>query len=178
MSNLLDKAANYCVLWHSGQKRKYINIPYASHCFAVMEIVSEVSQDENMLCASLLHDSVEDCENIELETINALFNPRITELVDWLTDVSRPGDGNRAKRKAIDRQHTADAPPEAKTIKLADLIHNTSSITKYDPDFAKVYMKEKCLLLDVLSDGDSRLFDRAHRLLIDYQTEQVQQAIR
>ena len=43
-------------------------------------------------------------------------------LVDCLTDVSKPSDGNRAVRKEIDRQHLAKASPKAKTIKLADLI--------------------------------------------------------
>ena len=67
----------------------------------------------------------------------------MAELVDDLTDVSKPQDGNRATRKELDRQHTAKASPDAKTIKLADLISNSRSIMKDDPNFAKVYMKEK-----------------------------------
>jgi GrpB-like predicted nucleotidyltransferase (UPF0157 family) len=67
-------------------------------------------------------------------------------------------------RKAIDLQHTAAAPPEAKTVKLADLISNTQSIVKYDPKFAKIYLEEKRRLLTVLGDGDATLFARASAL--------------
>jgi hypothetical protein len=85
-------------------------------------------------------------------------------LVEQLTDVSRPEDGNRAKRKAIDRAHTAKASPEAKTIKLADLIDNTRSIVELDPGFAKIYLVEKVLLLEVLQEGDAGLWEMARRM--------------
>lgn len=39
-----------------------------------------------------------------------------TRLVEMLTDVSRPEDGNRAARKARDRDHLAMASPDAQTI--------------------------------------------------------------
>ena len=54
------------------------------------------------------------------------------------------------------------ATPEAKTIKLADLIDNTKSIVEHDPRFAKVYLEEKRLLLEVLKDGDETLWQQAH----------------
>lgn len=76
-------------------------------------------------------------------------------MVDMLTDVSRPEDGNRAARKKLDREHLAKATPEVKTIKLADLIHNTESIVAHDPKFAEVYLEEKRALLSVLKDCTS-----------------------
>jgi hypothetical protein len=82
-----------------------------------------------------------------------------------LTDVSRPEDGNRAARKAIDLAHTAKASPAAKTIKLADLIDNTRSIVERDPDFAKVYLQEKARLLEVLQEGDPTLMAMAREYL-------------
>ena len=87
-------------------------------------------------------------------------------LVRDLTDVSKPEDGNRAVRKEIDRQHTAQASPQAKTIKLADLISNTVSIVEHDPKFARIYLKEKALLLEVLTEGDPTLYAMATKLLI------------
>jgi hypothetical protein len=41
------------------------------------------------------------------------FGPAVARLVDGLTDVSRPGDANRAARKAIDRAHVAAASVRA-----------------------------------------------------------------
>jgi hypothetical protein len=91
------------------------------------------------------------------------FGADIAALVGWLTDVSKPEDGNRAHRKAMDREHTAAAPAEAQTIKLADLISNSKSIMEHDPAFAKTYLEEKRLLLAVMTKGDRDLHTMATR---------------
>ena len=173
----LHRAVRFATIQHSGQDRKYSGVPYICHPLAVMEIVRGVTDNEDMLCAAVLHDTVEDT-TATIDIVRSNFGDSIADLVDWLTDASKPEDGNRVTRKEIDRQHTANASPDAKTIKLADLIHNTESITASDPDFAVVYMKEKELLLDVLKEGDSRLWDRAYKSLQDYQSNLVQEALR
>jgi hypothetical protein len=91
------------------------------------------------------------------------FGTDIATLVGWLTDVSKPEDGPRWYRKKLDREHTAAAPAEAQTIKLADLISNTKSIMAHDPKFAKVYLEEKRLLLDVMTRGDAGLMAEARK---------------
>jgi hypothetical protein len=89
------------------------------------------------------------------------------ELVKELTDVSRPGDGNRAVRKAIDRQHTAGASRRAKTIKLADVIDNCQDICRHDPRFGRVYIGEMRALMEVLGEGDRSLFEKASRIMAE-----------
>jgi hypothetical protein len=91
------------------------------------------------------------------------FGIDIATLVSWLTDVSRPEDGNRAVRKAMDREHSAAAPAEAQTIKLADLISNSRSIMEHDPAFARTYLEEKRMLLAVMTRGDAGLHAEASR---------------
>lgn len=73
--------------------------------------------------------------------------------------------GNRKTRKRIDLEHTSQATPEAKSVKLADLIHNSGSITKYDSNFSKTYMNEKRELLKVLKEGNEKLYIKLHYLL-------------
>lgn len=145
-----------------GQKRKYTFEPYWHHCVEVAEIVqtSAVGATSEMIAAAWLHDTVEDTA-ISIETIEDVFGATVAALVSDLTDVSKPEDGNRAARKEIDRNHTANASPEAKTIKLADLISNSRSIKERDPDFARVYLREKARLLEVLTEGDEMLWKRA-----------------
>ena len=82
-----------------------------------------------------------------------------------LTDVSRPEDGNRATRKELDRLHVAKAPPRAKTIKLADIISNVSTIAAFDPGFAEVYIPEREAVLAVLTEGDPALYAKASEAL-------------
>ena len=63
--------------------------------------------------------------------------------------------------KRLSRERLARAPGWVQTIKCADLISNTSSIVKHDPVFAKTYLEEKRLLLDVLTMADKRLRELA-----------------
>ena len=167
MDSNLSAAINFAKKAHEGQVRKYTNEPYFSHPFAVAGLVASVSEDEDMIVASILHDVVEDTP-VELETIRGIWGDRVASFVSDMTDISLPEDGNRRTRKAIDRSHTAKASKEAKTIKLADLIDNTKTIVAFDLKFAKVYMAEKKQLLRVLKEGDQTLFKIADNLVKSY----------
>lgn len=140
--------------------RKYSGEPYIVHPISVAAIVSSVKHTEEMVASALLHDVVEDT-TVTLEEIEVWFGERVCELVYWLTDVSRPEDGNRKARKDKDRDHIAMAPAEAQTIKLADVIHNTYDIVENDPGFARTYLKEMVKLLKVLVHGDLTLYAQA-----------------
>jgi hypothetical protein len=59
------------------------------------------------------------------------------------------------------------APAEAQTIKLADLISNTRSIMEHDEAFAKTYLAEKRLLLEVMTKGDRGLLAVARKQIGD-----------
>jgi len=146
-----------------GQIRKYTLDPYMVHPIEVAHIVRTVPCTDAMIAAAYLHDVLEDTRVTEAELRDA-FGDEITNLVLWLTDVSKPSDGVRAVRKRIDREHTAKAPAEAQTVKVADLISNSRSITKYDPEFAKVYLQEKLLLLEVLTKADATLRQQAYKI--------------
>jgi (p)ppGpp synthase/HD superfamily hydrolase len=103
---------------------------------------------------------------VTLGKIHTHFGERVADLVFWLSNISKPKDGNRKARKAKDRDHLAMAPADAQTIKCADLIDNTQSIVQYDPDFAKVYIPEKLELLRVLTSADTGLWGRAMAMVL------------
>jgi hypothetical protein len=165
MADLVANARRFATLAHQriDHRRKYSKQPYDVHLKAVAQIVASVSDDPEMLAAAWLHDVVEDTP-ATLEELEREFGPGVAGLVKELTDVSRPGDGNRSARKAIDRAHLATASPRAKTIKLADLCDNARDICAADPHFARVYLREMAALLEVLGDGDARLMRRARRI--------------
>lgn len=161
MNAFIHRAAAFATEKHKDQKRKYTGDPYIIHPAAVATLVSDCPEcTDEMIVAAWLHDTVEDC-GISNGEIQELFGVAVAELVGWLTDVSVPSDGNRATRKAIDRNHTAQAPAAAQTIKLADLIDNSVSIIRHDEKFAKVFLQEKTLLLKVLTKGNKRLLEQA-----------------
>ena len=164
-----DKARLFAEAAHAGinQRRKYTGEPYINHPAAVVELVRSVPHTPEMIAAAWLHDVLEDTP-AGLATIIIEFGAEVAILVNHLTDISQPSQGNRAARKAIDRAHTARASPAAKTIKLADLIDNSRSIVARDPDFARVYIAEKALLLEVLREGDATLWAMAADLVNQY----------
>ncbi len=163
MDQLVKRAKIYAREAHQriDQRRKYSNLPYHVHLESVAELVTSVSDDEEMIAAAWLHDVVEDTP-ATLEDLEKEFGKNVSQLVKELTDISRPSDGNRARRKSIDRNHLASASPRAKTVKLADLIHNSKDITHHDPHFARIYLSEMSALLKVLGEGDSNLYKRAN----------------
>lgn len=170
MTNTLVKnALIFATAAHAAVKqvRKYTGEPYIVHPIEVRNIlvsyaVNPVSPEQE--AAALMHDVVEDT-GVTIELVESTFGPKVAELVGYLTDVSKPEDGNRKMRKAIDREHIALACPEAQTVKLADLCSNTRTIVAYDPDFARVYLREKKLLLEVLQNADPGLLNYARSTL-------------
>lgn len=167
--NAIDKAMLFSKVAHNavGQRRKGNNAPYWTHPYAVMQIVKSVPHTETQLIAALLHDVVEDTE-ITVSQVAEEFGNDVAVMVDWLTDRSTLEMGNRAVRKAYDRNRLAKAPGAVQTVKLADLIHNSSSITVYDPGFARIYMQEKQALLAVLTRGDATLHAYATSIVNEY----------
>jgi len=164
--SLAERAKIYAIEAHSriNHRRKYSLEPYDVHLKDVVDIVTSITEDEEIIAAAWLHDVVEDTPatflNLEQE-----FGSSVAQLVSEVTDVSMPANGNRATRKALDRAHLANASWRGKTIKLADLIDNCRDICSHDPEFAKVYLTEMSGLLEVLSDGHPVLFSQAMELM-------------
>ena len=157
-SQRISLAGAYAKNAHVGQTRKYTGEPYIVHPAAVAELLRLNYKDctEDMYMAALLHDTVEDTDATH-EEIARFFGDKVSELVKGLTDVSKPEDGNRATRKAIDRDHLAQGSKEVQTIKVFDLIHNTESIREHDPKFWEVYKLEKQDLLNVMTKVDPEI---------------------
>ncbi len=163
MSNLIQRAAIFAHNAHHGQVRKYSGLPYIIHPAQVAATVALVTDNQYLIAAAWLHDVVEDTEVTHAD-IDFEFGYTVGQFVWEVTDVSRPKDGNRAARKAVDRDHLSRASHEGQTLKLADLICNTRSIVAEDPNFAVVYLAEKRALLKVLTRGNKTLWDEATRL--------------
>lgn len=180
--NIVERARVFATAAHAAvkQKRKYTGEDYIVHPTEVAGIVQSVGGTDAQIAAAYLHDVVEDT-GVTIEQVEAEFGSEVAALVGWLTDVSKPTDGNRKVRKTIDRKHTAKAPAAAKTVKLADLISNTQSIVKHDLNFAETYLEEKMELLEVLTDGDTNLWQQAKFMCIEskriVQENRVQQAL-
>ncbi|WP_275288819.1 HD domain-containing protein [Halomonas elongata] len=170
MTDLIMRAAIYSRAAHQavGQRRKYTGEPYHLHPKAVAKTVESIGGTPEMVAAAYLHDVVEDT-HVTFRALVHEFGPTVAGYVFDLTDqFIDPDWGNRAQRKAMERDRLARISAEAQTIKLADLIDNTQSIVERDPGFARVYMAEKRELLKVMRAGDSHLLELAWGVVDTY----------
>ena len=79
---MINKAIHYAVNAHAGQFRKGTRTPFIVHPMEVGVIVSQMTNDEEIISAAFLHDKVEDCPEITVEDIRQEFGDRIASLVD------------------------------------------------------------------------------------------------
>jgi (p)ppGpp synthase/HD superfamily hydrolase len=147
IARALDCAKKY----HFGQVRKYTNEPYISHPVHVACLyIRYAGFDVLAATVLLLHDVVEDC-GASLAAIAMLFGIEVADGVAFLTESKM---GNRATRKARQREKLSKAPAYIQTGKVCDLLSNIPLIKENDPSFYKAYRLEALALLDALTLAD------------------------
>ena len=156
---------------HKGQTRRYTREPYITHPLAVAQMLfrSLNKLDTPLLCAAMLHDTLEDTNTTEDE-LKQCFGTDVTQLVIEVTEFSTLADGNRFIRKELDRRYLKRVSNRAKALKLADLIHNSRSIIEHAKNgFAEIYMTEKKLLIEDIKEGNFGLYQIALKIIEDYE---------
>lgn len=162
MDRIVLRAQTVASAAHVGQNRKYTGEPYLVHPQAVADIIARHNGAAWLQAAALLHDTIEDTE-LTLEDLVGEFPPEVVDAVDYMTE--RAWAGNRKIRKTAECCRLAQGSTDCQSLKLADLIDNTSSIVEHDPSFAVVYLREKRALLDALSDAWPTIRVEAERVL-------------
>ncbi|AHI20189.1 HD domain-containing protein [Corynebacterium casei] len=128
MEPRLFRAINVAAWAHAGQMRKGTEIPYISHPFAVMHLVSQQpGVDEDTVIAALLHDVLEDVpERYSQEDMVRDFGSVVTSYVQMVSkDKSLPSWQERADDYLI---RLRSAPFSALVIIACDKFHNLGSI--------------------------------------------------
>lgn len=164
-TNMRRLAKMFAKLAHAGQVRKYTGEAYIVHPLNVVQILKRHGiEDDITLTSAWLHDTIEDT-GTTYDEILSIFGREVADNVLALSDLEEGK--NRADRKRKSRERLALANERVQNIKVADLIDNTSSIVEHDPEFAKVYLHEKRLLLDVLTKAKPSLLEEARRQISD-----------
>lgn len=147
---IIIKAIEFANRAHADQVRKYTGQPYIFHPMRVAMAVANHRGSDEMICAAVLHDTVEDC-GVHIADILKEFGPDIARLVDELTNKTKASDLPRAERKRMDRERIATISTDAKIIKALDRIDNLRELVNAPYDFRKKYHQESRELLRVLS---------------------------
>ncbi len=123
---LVEKAYKFAEQAHAGQKRKS-GEPYFIHPCFVASILTELMIDPPTIAAGLLHDTVEDCEGITLDTIRQEFGEEVAHLVDGVTKLNKLdfADKEEAQAESLRKMILAMSKDiRVVLIKLADRLHN------------------------------------------------------
>ena len=127
---LVINAYNYAYEAYKGLKRK-TGEAFIMHPIEVAKIViTEVRLGVNSVICALLHDVVEDNEDIELEDIEHHFGKEIASIVDGLTKITNVYDGQKNLQAETFRKLLLTIPKDIRVIliKLADRLHNMRTL--------------------------------------------------
>ena len=83
--NVLEEAILFAIKEHEGQMRKLAGTPYILHPLEVAAIIATVTDDQEIMAAGVLHDTIEDC-GTDPKLIREKFGPRVSALVQSETE--------------------------------------------------------------------------------------------
>ncbi len=90
-----------------------------------------MTDDEEIICAAILHDTIEDCEGVTREEISKMFTERVANLV---AQESEDKSKTWMERKSATIEHLKNAPREVQMIGLADKLSNMRDIDRDYPE--------------------------------------------
>ena len=129
-TSLLDKAIVFAVNAHQGVERKGKGFPYIVHPMEAVSIAATMTNNQELLAAAALHDTVEDTD-VTFRDIEREFGKRVADLVDAESDVEFAGKTREEswrlrKEEAISRLSAAEN--DVKIVALADKLSNIRAI--------------------------------------------------
>jgi guanosine-3',5'-bis(diphosphate) 3'-pyrophosphohydrolase len=131
-TSLLLKALAFAAHKHRDQRRKDAEgSPYINHPIGLANVLASEGgiSDIVVLCAAVLHDTIEDTETTQPE-LQAQFGKEIAAVVVEVTDdKSLP----KAERKQLQVEHAAHISEHARLVKLADKICNLRDVVQSPP---------------------------------------------
>jgi guanosine-3',5'-bis(diphosphate) 3'-pyrophosphohydrolase len=128
----LIRAIAFAAEKHRKQRRKDADAsPYINHPIGLADVLANEGgiEDPVVLCAAVLHDTIEDTETTT-EELEAQFGHAVTAIVLEVTD-DKSLEKHVRKQRQI--EHAPHSSPEARLVKLADKICNLRDIIASPP---------------------------------------------
>ena len=145
---LIRKAFDVAMDAHKDQRRKS-GEAYFFHPIAVAKIVaSEIGLGATAIAAALMHDVVEDTP-ITVEDIEKMFNPKVAQLVEGLTKISKVQKEMNVSMQAENFRKmllTLNDDVRVILIKIADRLHNMQTLDTME-NFKQVKIASETLYI-------------------------------
>lgn len=134
MSYLEEKALEFSSIRHEGQRDDQGRPYFFAHIIQVYSLLKDVTDDEEILCAGILHDVIEDTDTSYDELVHE-FTKEIADLVMELTY-----EGDRETGRYFPRLHSQ----KAVVIKFADRLSNLVRMVDWPGDWQVDYLQQSC----------------------------------
>lgn len=150
MYERLNEAIKFATDCHAGQTRKMANSPYILHPVEVAAIIGSMTDNEDVMIAGLLHDTIEDC-GTDPRLIKEKFGSRVSALVQSETEdrlsTLPPSETwqQRKEESLLMLEHTRDR--DVKILWLGDKLSNIRS-------FYREYLKQGDAMFQALNQKD------------------------
>lgn len=183
MSKRLDDAIEFATKKHTEQTRKRENTPYILHPLEAAAVAAELTKDEDILIAAVLHDTVEDTDT-SIDEVREKFGNRVAELVESETENKRedlPPEETWEIRKKESLEHLKNSTdPAVKILWLADKVSNIRTLYRlYQKEgdalwnhFNMKDIKKQAwyyrTVAELLSDLDDTLPYQEYKQIVDY----------
>ena len=141
---LIEKAYHFAENAHASQRRKS-GEPYFVHPLTVAGILASLMLDAPTIAAGLLHDTVEDCDCVSLETVEKEFGQEVAVLVDGVTKLGKLEFNSREEQQAESLRKMILAMSRdirVVLIKLADRLHNMRTLKFQSPEKQRLIAQE------------------------------------
>jgi (p)ppGpp synthase/HD superfamily hydrolase len=135
----VDGAVTFATRFHGDQKRP-TGAPYVEHLLEALEVLVRGAgvSDQDVLCAAVLHDVVEDTP-YTIAGVRAAFGDRVADMVGWVTIPEAPEGADKKAVKEAYLRRLADAPDDAILVKLADRASNVQTLRDLRPQKQREY---------------------------------------
>lgn len=128
----IERAIVRATVLHQAQKRKVSGVPYIIHPYAVAFLLAHYVDDEDVIIAGLLHDTLEDIPDYTEDMLRAEFGERVCAIVTEVTedftqaekaDHTIRGNNWRARKEKY-LANLGNDSQEALLVATADKVHN------------------------------------------------------
>ena len=144
MNYLVDKALEYASEKHKGQLDDADRPYFFAHLAQVHSILKDVTDDEEILVAGILHDVLEDTQT-SYEELETEFTPNIATIVNMVShdkDTSAGSARSYFPRLIISKNKYYTLEHKAILVKFADRLSNLSRMQSWNDKRKNQYMRK------------------------------------
>lgn len=131
-TRLINHALVYAKNAHAGQERDGGG-DFMTHPYKTYLVLKQLTDDEALLCAALLHDTIEDT-HVTYDDLKATFGQEIADLVNEVTHEGKPD----SKGYYFPRLHSK----RGTMLKFADRLANISEMDAWDEKRQAHYLRK------------------------------------